>query len=138
MEFAIGVGLALALFAGAVAVGLTRDKAFFAVAMLAIATYYVLFATMAGASTALVQESAVAALFIALAVIGFRSNQWLVVLAIGGHGLFDAVHHRFIANPGMPAWWPGFCGTFDLVFAACFAALLLVERRAGRSAGTPR
>ena len=49
MEYMVGLVLALAVFAGSVAVGLTRDKAFFAAAMMAIATYYVLFAAMAKA-----------------------------------------------------------------------------------------
>lgn len=129
MEYMVGLVLALALFAGSVAVGLTRDKAFFAIAMFAIATYYVLFAAMAGPLSIITRESTVALLFVVVAVIGFRRNQWLVAAAIAGHGAFDAVHHHVISNPGVPPWWPGFCGTFDIVFGACMGGLLLAERQ---------
>jgi len=28
---------------------------------------------------------------------------------------YPTVHHRFISNPGVPAWCPGFCLAFDVV-----------------------
>jgi hypothetical protein len=33
-----------------------------------------------------------------------------------------------IDNPGVPAFWPGFCMAFDVV-AAAYLAVLLVRRR---------
>ena len=47
--------------------------------------------------------------------------------ALGGHGVFDFFHHRFIENPGVPVWWPGFCLAFDLL-AGGFLAVLLIRR----------
>ena len=82
MEYVVGLVLALAVFAASGAVGLMRDKAFFAIAMIAIATYYVLFAAIAGPLSIITQESTVALVFVAVAVIGFRRNQWLVAAAI--------------------------------------------------------
>ena len=34
------------------------------------------------------------------------------------HGLYDGVHGRLIANPGVPGWYPAFCCLVDLVIGA--------------------
>lgn len=34
---------------------------------------------------------------------------------IVAHGLFDLVHHTMIEDAGVPDWWPGFCGSLDVV-----------------------
>jgi len=71
---------------------------------------------------------------IALAVLGFRSSLWLVVAALGVHGVFDLVHGSFVSNPGVPPWWPAFCLTYD-VTAAGYLAWLMIRRR-GRAWAT--
>lgn len=129
VEYVIGLVLAVVVFVGAQVTGLTRDRAFYAIALIVIATYYVLFAALTGSVLIVTQESLAALLFIAAAIVGFKRFPWLVVIGIGGHGVFDAVHHHFIENPGVPSWWPGFCGTFDVVYAACLGGLLVAERR---------
>jgi len=45
---------------------------------------------------ALTTESLVAGLFLAVAVVGFKKNLWLVVAALAGHGVFDFFHHLFM------------------------------------------
>jgi hypothetical protein len=72
-------------------------------------------------------ECLIASVFLAMAVAGFKKNLWLIVVALAGHGIFDFFHHRFIQNPGVPEWWPGFCLSFD-VLAGGFLALLLMRR----------
>jgi hypothetical protein len=96
--------------------------------MIVIASYYVLFAVMGASTHALVLESLVAATFLAVAVIGFRSSLWVVVAALGAHGVFDLAHGGIIDNPGVPAWWREFCLTYD-VAAAGYLAWLLKSRR---------
>ena len=126
------IGAVLALGVGAVlgtAVGLDRDRAFYTTIAAVVASYYVLFAAMAGSTHALLIETAVAMVFLTVALTGFRRSLWLVAAALAGHGAFDAVHGRLIANPGVPTWWPAFCGSYDVV-AAGYLALLLVRRRA--------
>jgi hypothetical protein len=39
----------------------------------------------------------------------------LVGIGIIAHGLFDLVHDSVIENAGVPAWWPIFCGSIDIV-----------------------
>jgi hypothetical protein len=127
---ALLVGALLALSVGlfATAVGLDRDRAFYPVVTIVIAFLYSLFAVMGNSTQALVRESLVGAVFVALAVAGFRRSLWLVVVALAAHGVFDSIHGAIISNPGVPAWWPGFCLTYDVTAAAYLAWLL----RSGR------
>ena len=123
--YLIGAGLAVGVGLFATVVGLDRDRAFYPTVMIVIAALYSLFAVLGGSREALVVESAVGLAFIALAVAGFKTSLWLVVAALAGHGVFDLVHGHWIANPGVPPYWPAFCGTYDVVAAAYLAALLL-------------
>ena len=127
MEYLIGFGLALVVCVFAALVGFDRDRVFYPTLLIVIATYYILFAAIGSSIPALELEPVLACAFLALAVVGFKTNLWLIVAALAGHGVFDFFHHRFIQNPGVPAWWPGFCLSFDLV-AGVFFAILLVRR----------
>jgi hypothetical protein len=124
MEYLIGIVLALAISGGATLVGFDRDRAFYPTVMIVIAFLYGLFAIMAGAPNALFGESVPIALFVFASVIGFKRNLWIIVAALIGHGLFDLVHGRLIWNPGVPAWWPGFCGAYDVTAGAYLACFL--------------
>lgn len=113
-EYVVGLALAAAVAAIATATGMARERSFYSTALIVIASYYVLFAVMGGSTRALALETAVAAAFALAAVLGFKRNMWLVAAGIAAHGLFDFVHHLLIANPGMPSFWPGFCGSVDV------------------------
>lgn len=127
MEYLIGVGLALAVCAFAMVTGFDRDRVFYPTMLIVIAAYYILFAVMGSSASSLVIESALAGVFLVLAVAGFKKSLWLVVAALAGHGVFDFFHPLFIQNPGVPAWWPGFCLSFDIL-AGGFLAILLMRR----------
>jgi hypothetical protein len=128
MSYLIGVGLGLFVFVFARVVGLDRDRAFYPTVLAVVATYYVLFAIMGGSIEALVAESAAAALFFAATVIGFRRNLWIVAAGLAAHGFFDSVHGQVIANPGMPQWWPMFCGSIDVTLGVGLIWLLLRDK----------
>jgi hypothetical protein len=127
MEYLIGVVLALVVCAFAMLAGFDRDRVFYPTLLTPIATYYVLFAVMGSSTPALIIESLVAGAFLMLALAGFKRNLWVIVVALAGHGVFDFFHHMFIQNPGVPVWWPGFCGSFDIL-AGGFLAMLLMRR----------
>jgi hypothetical protein len=133
MALLVGAVLALAVGLLARGSGLDRDRAFYPTVTIVIASYFVLFAAMGGSTQALVLETLVGAVFLALAVWGFRSSLWIVVVALAAHGLSDLVHGKAIANPGTPDWWPQFCSAYDVV-AAGFLAWLL---RSGRVRARP-
>ena len=127
MHLAYLIGAVLALGVGGIAtlVRLDRDRAFYPTVLIVIASYYALFAVMGGSDHALGVETAVIVVFLAASIVGFKYSLWLVVAALAAHGVFDAVHGRLIANPGVPAWWPPFCLAYDVVAAGYLASLLL-------------
>jgi hypothetical protein len=124
MPIAWGLGLAIAVAVLARLVGLDRERAFYPIAMIVIASYYDLFAVIGGGGSSLIQESVAFAIFAGAAIIGFRTNLWIVAAALAAHGVFDFFHHQIIANGGVPTWWPAFCLSYDVTAAACLATLL--------------
>lgn len=128
MAFLVGVVLALCVSLGARFVGLDRDRAFYPTVLAVVASYYGLFAVMGGSTQALLIESGVIVAFLVAVVLGFKRSLWIVAVALVAHGLFDLVHGHFIANPGVPAWWPWFCMAYD-VTAGVWLAWLLREKR---------
>ena len=128
MAYLIGAGLAVAVGVFAWAVGFDRSRVFYPVVLIVVASYYVLFAAMAGATGALGTELLLFAAFAAVAVLGFRLSLWLAAAGLLAHGLMDFAHGSLVDNPGVPAWWPAFCLGYD-VAAAAFLAVLLRRRR---------
>ena len=126
MEYVVGLVLAVAVAFFAVVVGFDRDRAFYPTVLVVVATYYILFAVMGGGRRPLLEELVGAGVFILAAVIGYRSNLWWAAAGLIGHGVFDYFHHRLITDPGVPIWWPGFCGAFDVLFGA-FLVMRLVR-----------
>lgn len=120
--YVVGVVLGIIVSALGAIVGFDRDRAFYPTALIVIASYYALFAVMGGSQRALVMEVGVGVVFLLAAVIGFKKSMWLVAAGIAGHGVFDFLfHNALITNPGMPVWWPAFCGTIDIVLGAWVA-----------------
>lgn len=127
MEYLIGTGLAVAVCVFARLSGFDRDRVFYPTMVIVVATFYILFAVMGNSMSALAAESLVAVGFVGVAVAGFKKNLWLAAAGLAGHGVFDFFHHLLVENPGVPVWWPGFCGSFD-VLAGGFLAVLLMRR----------
>jgi hypothetical protein len=128
MPFLVGALLALAVGVFATLSGLDRDRAFYATVAIVVASLYSLFAVMGASTHALVVESLIGCAFLVVATLGFRSSLWLVVIALGGHGAFDFVHGGIVSNPGVPSWWPAFCGAYDVTAAAYLAWLITTGR----------
>jgi hypothetical protein len=79
---------------------------------------------MSGSLETVLLESMVMMAFTTAGVIGFKSSPWIVVGALAGHGVFDALHGEVIENSGVPVWWPAFCLAYDLGAAAGLAWLV--------------
>jgi hypothetical protein len=120
----IGASLAFAVGLFATGVGLDRDRAFYPTVTIFIASCFALFAVMGSSTHALVLETLVGAVFLVLAVSGFKSSLWVVVVALAAHGVFDLLHGKAISNPGVPGWWPQFCLAYDVTAAGYLAWLL--------------
>jgi len=121
---AIGVALAVGVTIFARLVGLDRDRAFYPTILIVIAILYDLFAVMGGSTKALLVETLVGCVFAASAVLGFKGSLWIVAAGLAGHGVFDLFHGHLISNPGVPRFWPAFCGSYDVAAGACLAWLL--------------
>ncbi len=92
-----------------------EDRSFYFTVLVIIASYYVLFAVLGGSDLALVWELVIAAAFSTVAIVGALHAPTLVGIGIIAHGLFDFVHDGIIENPGVPTWWPSFCGSVDVL-----------------------
>jgi hypothetical protein len=136
MAYFIGAVVALGVALFAMRVGLDRDRAFYSTVTIVVASYYVLFAAMGGSGRAVVLELIVMSGFVTAAVLGFKKSEWILVAALAGHGVFDALRGNVIENPGVPAWWPAFCGSYDVVAAACLA-WIVVRRPDAAASYTP-
>ena len=128
MALLVGVLLAFTVGLMATAVGLDRDRAFYPTVTIVIGSLYALFAVMGASTQALVLESLVGSVFLAAAVVGFRSSLWVVVVALAAHGILDLAHGRVISNPGVPLFWPPFCSAYDLTAAGYLAWVLKTGR----------
>ena len=132
MGYVIGSVLALIAAIFARLVGLDRDRAFYPTVLIMIALLYILFAVMGGSTEALMMEIIPTTVFITAAVIGFKMNLWIVAAGLVGHGIFDFLHAGLINNPGVPVWWPSFCGAYDVVAGGCLGWLLSRRNRTDR------
>jgi len=124
MEFLIGTVLAVVVCLFSTFIGLDRDRALYPTLTIVFVGYYLLFAVMGGSNSALLAELAAGVPFLAAAVWGFKRNLWVTAAALFAHGVFDGLHAGLITDPGVPAFWPGFCGSYDVVAAAYLAWLL--------------
>lgn len=92
---------------------------FYSTVLIVIALVYVLFAVMAGRTTTIIAESAIAAVFVGLAMGGARGNrpreaELLIAAGLGAHGAYDLVRDALVLNAAVPQWWPSFCGVVDI------------------------
>ena len=110
-------------------VGFDRDRAFYPVLLIIIASYYVLFAVIGGDRHALLIETTIMVAFVVVALAGFSRSLWLVVMALAAHGIMDEFHAALVTNPGVPAWWPSFCLAFDITAATYLGWVIRGEGR---------
>jgi len=131
LPYVVGVVLSLGVALFARRVGFDRDRAFYPTVLIVVASYYVLFAVMAGSVETVLLESVIMTLFAAAAVAGFKASPWIVVAGLAAHGIQDAVHAHIVANAGVPSWWPAWCLAYDVGAAGALAWILM-------RAGSPR
>jgi hypothetical protein len=128
MPFLAGLALAIAVACLARLIGFDRERGFYAVVLIVVASYYVLFAVEGGDRAELHIEAIVFVLFSTAAVVGFRTTLWVVVAALAAHGVYDVFHDALLDGRGVPQWWPEFCLAYDVAAAACLGLLLVVRR----------
>ncbi len=113
------VGLILAGLTVAALYPLPDDLAFGILAVLlgAITGIYVGVALTVADRNLILVETMMAALFLLLAVAGWKVSPLLLALGYFFHGLWDLAHHpRYIRSPG-PAWYQPACLAYDWAVA---------------------
>lgn len=89
------------------------------------------FALLASDLAALWNELLAGVVFIAIARLAAwrraRATLWLLAAGYVGHAGYDVLHDRLVANAGVPAWWPEFCGSVD-VLLGLYVAWLAIRR----------
>jgi len=131
----IGVVLAIVMAFLARITNFDRDRSYYAVVLIVIATYYVLFACIA--NEAIISEIIAASVFSIIAIAG--ALRWPILLGVGifMHGVFDLMHGYLITNSGVPVWWPAFCAAIDIVLGAWVIYLAKTKNLAPMSLATP-
>lgn len=128
LPYVVGVVLSIGVALFARVVGFDRDRAFYPTVLIVVASYYVLFAVMSGSAETVLLESIIMGLFAVAAVAGFKGSAWIIVAALAGHGVQDAIHGHIVANAGVPGWWPAWCLAYDVGAAGVLASLLVSGR----------
>lgn len=118
-----GVGLGGATVALMVLGGVMNQRGTWAATMVAIASFYVVFAIQSGDTLEIIVHTGLAAGFAALAIIGARTSSWILAAALLAHGIFDVFVGSVIANPAL-GWWGPFCLGIDVVLAMALATML--------------
>jgi len=112
-----GVGLGGATVALMVLGGVLNQRGTWATTMVAIASFYVVFAIQSGDTLEIIVHTGLAAGF------GARTSSWILAAALLAHGIFDVFVGLVIANPA-PGWWGPFCLGIDVVLAMALATML--------------
>src|ERR1043166_2599125 len=105
LPYVVGIVLSIGVAVFARWVGFVRDRAFYPAVLIVVASYYVLFAAMAGSVETMLFEAMLMTLFVIAAVAGFKGSPWIIVGGLSAHGVQDVVHGYIVANSGVPAWW---------------------------------
>ena len=103
--------------------GVMRQRGTWAATMVAIASFYVVFAIQSGDTFDIVVHTGLAIGFASLAIIGARTSGWILAAALLGHGIFDMSVGWVLANPA-PGWWGPFCLGIDAVLAVALGLIL--------------
>ena len=102
MEYLIGVGLAVLVCVFAALVGFDRERVFYPSLVTVIATYYVLFAVIAGSYHALAFEALIAAAFFAMVFGGTVPPRFRPRLVTPGRARRCLLSRRFDSGSGLP------------------------------------
>ena len=83
--------------------GVIRQEGTWATTMVAIASFYVVFAIQTGDMLEIVVHTGLATGFVTLAIVGARIFSWILAASLLGHGIFDILVGSVLSNPA-PNW----------------------------------
>src|SRR5262249_13359044 len=104
MAYLVGIVFSVGVAAFARFVEFDRDRALYPTVLMVIASCDVLFAATSQSMHTVLLESVVMTAFMIVAIAGFKSSAWILVVALVGHGMFDAIHGHVVDNAAVPMW----------------------------------
>ena len=114
--------------------GLRREVILYAVALVAAALVYVVFAVAGGAARSrLLLESGGLVLFSLVALLGLRVSVWVLALGWAAHAVWDVVPGAVLGAGAVPEWYPVVCLGFDL-FLAGYIVMRMTDGGGARAA----
>jgi len=127
VPFLIGICLTIAVLGISGAIGLHKERGVWPSLLIAIATFYIVFALEHSDNGVIAFQSVIALGFMALALIGYKTSLWFIAAGLALHGVFDAISLKYSANPA-PDWWGPFCIGVDGLLALMLSIWILRGR----------
>ncbi len=126
---AVGCSLVIIILARVLSKVFTT-KLFAMTILVSIAFIYVGFSLQGNPVNLIVLEIAAALVFYFIALIGFKSNPFLIAYGTIGHGLWDFLHHHSaLISTSVPTYWPLFCAVVDLITGIYFWMIFRSEKK---------
>jgi len=98
--------------------------------LVAIAFIYVGFSLKDNPVELIILEVLVALILYFMAIVGYKRNNSLIAIGIILHGIWDIIHHNaFLINTDVPAYWPSFCMTIDIIDGIYFLVIFQKQKR---------
>jgi len=124
------IGVAVGVFTIVLARIIRGQRWLYSLGLLTLPSLYACFALQAGEQAVGLKEMIYGLPFVVvglvLAFVSVRQSAVVVGAFWILHGLYDLMHSQVITNAGVPAWYPVFCFSVDVVIGAY---LLWLSRR---------
>jgi hypothetical protein len=124
------VGVAVGVLTIVLARIIRGQRWLYSLGLLTLPGLYAFFALQAGEQAVGVKEMIYGVPFVVVGLVFAFVSVRQSAVVVGAfwilHGLYDLTHSQFITNAGVPAWYPVFCFSVDVVVGAY---LLWLSRR---------
>ena len=124
------MGVAVGVLTIAAARAIRGQRWLYSLGLLTLPSLYAFFALRVGERAVGIEEMVYGIPYVVAGLAFARVSVRRSAVVVGAlwmlHGLYDLAHSRFIVNPGVPAWYPAFCFSVDVVVGAY---LLWLSRR---------
>jgi hypothetical protein len=124
------IGFAVGVLTIGVARIIRGQRWLYSIGLLTLPSLYASFALHAGEQALGVKEMVYGVPFIVVGLVFAFVSVRQSAVVVGAfwilHALYDLTHGEFFTNPGVPAWYPVFCFSVDVVVGAY---LLWLSRR---------
>jgi hypothetical protein len=116
------IGVAVGVLTVVLARVIRAERWMYALGLLTLPSLYALFAMRAGEQAVGVKEMLYGIPFVIVglvfAFVSIRQSAVVVGAFWILHALYDLTHSQFITNAGVPAWYPVFCFSVDVIVGA--------------------